>query len=255
MINKTNNGIDLGIIEQGNIYFACRSFASEKNLTSSFDIHSFYMVLNPLDMQKHRILQVCSKKLPSHKNSAHSFAYVTSITRSPKELREFLNEHNKEHETNRKETTVTSAGAGVYYILKHYDHTHLAYNLSLPGRLGSLHKRLQIEMEGNLMIGVKNPKLKLPKGARLRSEKKASYPQSLQKNFRDKKFLSSGITEYLNHEGAEIMMTSSPEIASEQFKINVDDEREKNYIARVFRDLRLERTAALLEPLKADASS
>lgn len=75
------------------------------------------------------------------------------------------------------------AGEGVYAIVRHDSHTHLAYSLELPRKPGKVQRDLRIDDEASYILTVKNPEKPAPGGAGLKGSRKAGYPEDLMEKF------------------------------------------------------------------------
>lgn len=74
---------------------------------------------------------------------------------------------------------------GVYAIVEHNNHTHLAYSLQIPeaSALGEPQEAFNIGQEGSFVISVKNPEQPAPQGVGLGSKQSASFSPEFQEMF------------------------------------------------------------------------
>jgi hypothetical protein len=75
------------------------------------------------------------------------------------------------------------AGEGRYALVRHDDHTHLAYELELPTKPRDVQQELDIEPQASYVIAVKNPQAGSPTAVGLSRDRKAQLPESLQERF------------------------------------------------------------------------
>jgi hypothetical protein len=141
------------------------------------------------------------------------------------------------------------AGEGVYAIVRHDDHTHLAFALELPAKRGEVQEQLNIPDQGSYIITVKNPELPAPSGVGLSAAAKPELPQSLRSRFAGRRFVPVDPPEFLDQEGAELVLIGADEDVLDELGISLDPERETMETAEIFNDLRMERGEHPLKPL------
>jgi hypothetical protein len=141
------------------------------------------------------------------------------------------------------------AGEGVYVVARHDDHTHLAHVLELPQKPGDVQRALNIPDEGSYVISVKNPEAPSPPGLGLDETRKARFPADLLERFRGRRFISVDPPEFLDYEGAELLLVGARKDVSTELGIELNPEHESEASAAIFSDLRIEKTLHPLEPL------
>ena len=67
------------------------------------------------------------------------------------------------------------AGEGVYALVLHGNHTHLAYVLELPPAPGEVQSEFNIQPEGRFVIAVKNPGEVSPPGVGLEEDRQPDF--------------------------------------------------------------------------------
>lgn len=97
-------------------------------------------------------------------------------------------------------------GEGVYGLVTHHGHTHLAYALEMPQLPGEVQHAMNIEKEGSLIISIKNPEKPGPKWAGLPTESKAAYAEALHDKFLGRSFIPANPPSFLDYSGAEILL-------------------------------------------------
>ena len=81
------------------------------------------------------------------------------------------------------------AGEGKYSIVKHDNHTELAYVLELPEIPGPTQKEFEIKKEASYIVSVKNPDIQIP-GFKAFEKRKPQYPESIKKEFGDRRWIN-----------------------------------------------------------------
>lgn len=208
------------VLERGDIYFAYRPKIDVDSPKGIDDVQRLYMVLSPRDKDRYRMVVIGQKKLPGIEDGGE-----------------------------RTRPAARPAGEGVYAILRHGDHTHLAYVLELPETGKDVQRALNIRQEGSYIISVNNPETPSPRGAGLEEHEEAEFPKRLQERFRDRRFANVDPPEFLNHEGAELLLIGAGGDVSEELGIELDAERESADSAKILADLKLDSEEHPTEPL------
>jgi hypothetical protein len=176
---------------------------------------------------------------------------VDKVGSKPQEVEDDLDR--KEYQTKtrgeRVQPEARPAGEGVYAIVQHGDHTHLAYVLELPDTPGEVQQSLNIAEEASYIISVKNPEQPSPQGVGLDESRQADFPKKLQARFRGRRFVEVDPPDFLNHEGAELLLIGASGDVYEDLGIELEDEDESESTAEIFNDLRLEKSQHPTEPL------
>src|SRR5262249_22830651 len=87
----------------------------------------------------------------------------------------------------------------------------LAYALELPQEIGDMQWAFAIEKQGHFVLAVKNPQASRPPGIGLDDEQKAEFPDKLMERFGARKWIAADPPEFLNYEGAEIVLIGGRE--------------------------------------------
>src|SRR5689334_18770378 len=105
-----------------------------------------------------RLILIGKKQLPDvHLRGRPFWGLVEKVGTNIEGVTESLNEEHY-HTKTKGERTVAGArpcGEGVYGIIEHKGHTHLAYVLEFPEELGDVQKAFRIEREGSFIVSVK----------------------------------------------------------------------------------------------------
>lgn len=241
---KQNHAIET--LEQGEIFFLYRPAVDEASVKGLQDVQRFFMVLHPADSDTYRTVIIGRKKLPEPDQSGERYwGFVDEILRNEqnteKKLKELFASEDYSTATRgeRELAAMIPAGMGQYQILRHGDHTHLAYELSLPKRRSEVQQDFNIERAANYVISVKNPKASTPRGVGLEHEQKADLPQSLQEKFKARRFIDVDPPKLLDYVGVELLLISTSE-SMRSLGVEFDAaERDADY---VFQALHLERS-------------
>lgn len=239
-------------LEKGNIYFFYRPRVEEEDPGGKSDVRNLYMVLCSKD--KHARLGILGQKeMPDPEKSGHNryWGFIDLVRKDPKAIRDALASEEYETKTRgkRHQPAARPAGEGVYRILRHEDHTHLAYRLELPKSPGEVQDELGIEEQASYVISVKNPEKGSPRAAGLSEDRKADFPKKLQEKFRDRKFIDADPPDFLNHEGCEFVLISASEDLKEDLGIELKVEDEDKSSADIFNQLKADKLEAPTEPL------
>ncbi len=247
-----NNGENLNILERGHVFFFYRPLIEEKKPKGFQDVGRFFMLLHPEEGKQYRLLVIGKKKMPEEKgHESREWGFVESVESDIDAIKEEI-EGGKYRTKTRGEKEIPRArpaGEGVYSIVLHEDHTHLAYALELPEKLDEVQKDLNIKKEGDYIVSVKNPESSSPAGAGLKEKQKADLPNHLQDKFGGRRFVPANPPDFLNFEGSEIILIESGKGVSSDLELNLDPQDESIHSAEVFSDLRLEKAAAIVGPL------
>lgn len=248
------------MLEAGNIYFLYKPKIGEFAPEGLEDIQKFYLILNPTDIHTmagksigenlYRLIVVAEKKLPQADNPKKYWGYVESIAKSAKAVEEEFKGRVYSTKTvgERGQPSGRPAGEGVYQIFKHKDHTHFVYELALPEQLGPVQTELGIKREGNFIISLINPQFTPPKVDFPKFER-ASYPKKLQGRFGKRRFLPVESLDFLDYSGSAFLLIGVNKEISEDLGIKIESQSEDETEAKVFGDLRLEKSAHREKPL------
>lgn len=228
-------------IEQGDVYFLYRPEVGEEKVGGSKDVQRFYLLLHPRQGQKYRLIVVGRKEMPGSEDHERYWAFVDRVFESSDAMRNEIGEQRYRTKTRgeRKVPAMRPAAEGVYTIMPHEDHVHLAYMLELPERRGEVGRDLNIETKASYILAVKNPEKGGPQKAGLSSKQKAEYPKKIRSRFRGRRFAPLGTSEFLDHEGAELMLIGASGEPEKELGIRFEPDKENEYTADVFTDLKL----------------
>lgn len=217
------------------------------------DVARLYLALRARPDPRYRLLIVGEKRLPAttRDGDRRSWAFVERVGDRPEAVEDELDPERYVTKT-RGERTVPAArpaGEGVGAIVRHEDHTHLAYQLEMPDEPGEVQRALNVGPQGSYVVSVRNPDSPAPPGLGLDPRRRAGYPDELRARFRGRRFIPLDPPAFLDYEGAELVLIgASPDVGAE-LGLRLDTERETEATAEIFADLGLERDLHPVEPL------
>ena len=246
-VRDPNLGVE--VLERGNIYFFYRPAVGTDSPGGLVDVQRFHIVLSPEGKDVIRLLTIGKKRLPEPDDSSQRFwGFVKKVGKEPGPVVENLEGGTEE---GRARTPARPAGEGVYALASHGNHTHLLYALELPQEPDEVQRELNIGKEGAYLLSVKNPEAGSPPSAGLDDERKAEFPPDLQERFGGRRFLGVNPPDFLDHEGAEILLMGSADDPGEELGVELDPERETEATADLFQELRMAKDSHPVEPLLA----
>jgi hypothetical protein len=240
------------VLERGNIFFAYRPRVEEDSPEGKSDIQNFYMILSVHGEDRYRQIVIGREELPEIENGGGKYwAFVEALSKDPKKIVDKLKAVTYETKTRgeREQPAARPAGEGVYAIVRHEDHTHLAYVLELPEDPDDVQKALNIVEEASYVISVKNPDKSAPRGAGLPDHEQADFPRSLQERFEDRRFIDVDPPKSLNYEGAEMLLIGAKKDVGRELGLELNAQDEDESTAEMFDDLRMEKSAQPIAPL------
>lgn len=244
-------GGDVEILERGNIYFFYRPAVGQQAPKGLVDVQRFHFILSPEDREIFRVITVGKKRLPEPDDSGQRFwGYVERVAGTAEEIAEEL-ERGQMRDGFGTKRTARPAGEGVYALARHGNHTHLLYALELPEEPDEVQNELRIGKEGSYLLSVKNPQAASPPSVGLDDERRAEFPEELQERFGDRRFIAVDPPDFLDHEGAELLVMGSAEDPGGELGIDLEPERETEATADLFKELRTVKERHPVEPLLA----
>jgi hypothetical protein len=242
---RNKRDADASVLERGNIFFFYRPRvrpADEESQPEGLDdIARSYIVLHPKGKELYRLIVVGRKRLPDISKHEREWAFVEKVSRKPGEIEAELRREEYETKTRgeRARPAARPCGEGVYALVRHDGHTHLAYVLELPGKPGPVQKVLEIGREASYIVAVKNPQAPSPPEAGLAPEAAATYPKSLEDKFHGRRFLPADPPKLLDYPGAQLLLIGASADIRAELGLELDPERETERTAEIFRDLNL----------------
>ena len=258
MVSRNKSKSD--IIEQGDIFFFYRPKVGTEEVKGIKDVQRFYMVTSPEDndSNKYRLFLIGQKQLPEileGKSTSEEKNWALNIltTSNPNDIQNELMpaEYTTETRGRRRLAAATPAGEGKYVIVKHDNHTELAYILELPQKPGPTQREFEIRKEASYIISVKNPDVKVPGFAAFSSEdKKPVYPKTLKEKFGDRRWINVEDPELLNYKNTQLLLIGArKKDIEEELGVDIDEKKETERSADLFKKLKLRKEQVPLKPL------
>ncbi len=243
-----DRGGEVEILERGNIYFFYRPAVGEEAPKGLVDVQRFHFVLSPERRDLFRMITVGKKRLPEPDDAGQRFwGFVEKVGRTSEEIVGEL-ERGPMRDGFGTRRSARPAGEGVYAIARHGNHAHLLYALELPAEPDEVQRELHIEKQGSYLLSVKNPLAGSPPSVGLDEERKADFPEDLQERFGDRRFIPL-TPEFLDYEGAELLVMGSDEAPAEDLDAVLRPECETEETANLFQELEIDRERHPVEPL------
>jgi len=236
------------VLEKGDIFFLFRPNIDEFAPGGLIDIRRFYLVLHPEGNERFRLIAIGKKRLPADVDGVERhWGFVDGVFSTPEQLRDAA--AGLAGMTEVFDENLRPAGEGVYALVLHGNHTHLAYVLELPSIPGEVQKAFNIQPEDRFVVAVKNPAAASPPGVGLELDRQPNFPEELLSRFKDRRWLPVNPPEFLDHEGAELVLIGGRDDLGEDLGIELIAQPEDEETALVFRDLHLSKSDRIIKPL------
>ncbi len=252
------------IIEHGDLFFFYRPKVDSEEVRGLRDVQRFYMVTSPEKNAKagskkdiHRLFLLGQKQLPEivqgkQTSKERNWALNILTTVNSEDIRKELLpvEYTTETRGIRRVGAAEPAGEGKYSIVKHDNHTELAYILELPEIPGPTQKEFEIKKEASYIISVKNPEIQVPGLAAFSTpENKAQYPKHLREMFGNRRWIDVEDPNLLDYENTQLLLIGArKEHVEEELGIEINEEKESQRSADLFKELKIRREQV---PLKS----
>src|SRR5262245_18596858 len=121
----------LKVLERGDLFFLYRPVVEEREPGGLLDVRRFYVVLHPQGQERLRLIAIGKKRLPgAGDGDQRHWGFVDGVFQSADELRKSA--AGIPGSMRSMGENIRPAGEGVYALILHGNHTHLAYVLELP---------------------------------------------------------------------------------------------------------------------------
>lgn len=240
------------VLEGGDIYFFYRPKVEVQAAKGLDDVQRMYMILKPHGKHTYRLIIIGEKRLPAVTGGDRkSWGFIEKVADRAEDVEDELAPETYRTKTRgeRHLPTARPAGEGVYAIVCHGDHTHLAYALELPAKPGEVQRALNIVEEGSYIVSVKNPEAPSPPGLGLDETRRANFPEELRAGFRGRRFINVDPPDFLDYEGAEILLIGASQDVSEELGLRLDPEHETEATAEIFIEFKIEKSLHPITPL------
>jgi len=241
---------DPDLLETGDIFFLYRPVVNEHDPKSVEEVQRFYFVLRPEGDAFVRLCVAGRKRLPYVTRHERVWGFVDMVEKDPAVLEKVLREETYETGTRgaQRLPAARPAGEGVYAINLKDGQMHLSYALELPEDPDEVQRSFNIAPEASFALSVKNPEKGQPKGAGLRPEQKADYPERLQKAFRGRRFSREDLR-LLDYEGAEFILVGARTDPEAAYEVDLETDDEDYDSAEIVKRLRMVKSRHPVKPL------
>src|SRR5207248_8996655 len=115
---------------------------------------------------------------------------------------------------------------------------------------GPTQKEFEIKKEASYIISVKNPEIKVPGFAAFSEDKKPEYSKHLMEKFGDRRWINVEDQELLNYENTQLLLIGArKKDVEEELGIDIDEQKETERSADIFKELKIKREQIPLKPL------
>jgi hypothetical protein len=252
------------VIEHGDLFFFYRPKIDAKEVKDVEDVQRFYMVTAPekngkaiSNKQMYRLFLIGQKQMPEiveGKATSKEMNWALNIftTSNPEDIRKELlpAEYTTETRGTRRVGAAVPAGEGKYSIVKHNNHTELAYILELPNTPGPMQREFEIKKEASYIISIKNPDVKVPGYAAFSDEnRKPDYPKHLREKFGNRRWIDVEDPNLLNYENTQLLLIGArKEHVEEELGIDIDEQKETERSADLFKELKIRKEQIAVKP-------
>jgi hypothetical protein len=239
------------VLERGDIFFFYRPKLDVEIVRGLDDVQRFYMVIKPAEKSVFRRVIIGRKRLPGIGEHERTWGFVDLVTSKAEEIEDEFDPKSYMTKTRgeRIEPPARPAGEGVYDIVRHNNHTHLAYALELPQKPGPVQRELNIHEAASLIVTVKNPEAGSPPQAGLPEFRKPEYPEKLKAKFGGRRFVDLDPPEFLDYPGTELVIVGAWPDPATELGIDLRPKRQTLKSADIFRKLKMEKDIHPLAPL------
>jgi hypothetical protein len=239
------------LLERGDVVFAYRPRIDRGTATGPEDVQRFYAILQPDGVTRVRRLILGRKRLPRPERRERVWGFVDEVADRPDVVTQELDQQTYVTRTRGERVLPAArpAGEGVYGIVRHDDHTHLAYQLELPAEPGEVQQQLGIERQASYILSVRNPDAPAPPGAGLPPRERARLPEELRRLFGGRRFIDADPPALLDHPGVEFVLIGASADVRRELGLDLHPEHETLDSADVFRRLGLSRERTPVAPL------
>jgi hypothetical protein len=193
-------------LEEGDIFFCYRPKVDTELVRGVADVQRFFVILRPWGAEVFRRVVIGRKRLPAERE--RTWAVVDQVARIPEEVEDQLDPVTYQTKTRgtRREQAARPAGEGVYSVVSHEGHTHLAYTLELPESPGPVQAGLNIGTRAGMIVTVRNPDAPATGRPGLPRSRDPGYPPELKARFGDRRFTELDPPDFLDYEGTELVL-------------------------------------------------
>ncbi len=122
--------------------------------------------------------------------------------------------------------------------------------MELPEVPGPTQKEFEIKKEASYIISVKNPEISVPGFAAFSSVRRPEYPKRIMEMFGDRRWIDVEKSELLDYENTQLLLIGARKKDVEgELGIDIDDEKETQRSADIFKELKVRKEQVPLKPL------
>jgi hypothetical protein len=220
------------VLEAGNIAFFYRPKMGILHPKSPDDLERAFFMLFPDDQTGHqnRLFNVAhgvfpeivpGKALPEERD----WAFVDFVAHDPRDVVNALEKNSPGPpgpHGQRARPYARIAGDGRYAIVRHHNHTDLAYALHQPANPGKVQSDLQIKPEASYVISIKQPFAH----SEINLKEKPSYPENLKNRFDGHGWISADPTDFLDYRWTQILLIGARTDVEKDLGIRLDPKEE-----------------------------
>jgi hypothetical protein len=111
-------------------------------------------------------------------------------------------------------------------------------------------RQLNLEPQAGYIVTVRNPQVPPPPGAPAGSGRPPRFPEALQARFGGRRFAPVDPPDFLDYEGAEVILIGAAGDPARELGIDLDSEAERLGVRDVFSELHLSRDRQLADLLE-----
>lgn len=231
------------VLERGDIFFFYRPKILQPQVRGLEDIAEFRILLHPLNRNLYRDLSASLKEVLEY--AGQPMERWLTVHKVDSVLKEIMDAFRGRPPLQ----PAVPCGEGVYALVRHREHTHLAYALELPGEPGEAQKALGIEKEGNPILSVRNPLERRDDPAISPQLELPSYPPELASLLGDRRFYPADPATFLDYEGTELLWINLGNHKAREMGLELYPEKENEQTAEIFSILKLRKEENPVEPL------
>jgi hypothetical protein len=159
-------------------------------------------------------------------------------------------EYSTETRGKRRLAAAAPAGEGKYSIVRHDNHTELAYILELPEVPGPTQREFEIKKEASYIVSVKNPNISIPGFAVFSSARRPDYSKGINEKFGTRRWISVDDSELLNYKNTQLLLIGArKKDVEEELGIDIDEEKETLNTADLYKELKVKKDQIPIKPL------
>ena len=238
------------VLEEGELFFFFRPVVDEHEPGGLVDVQQFYLVMRPVESKRLRLLVVGRKRLPPVEENERNWGFVDLVDERIETVRDALAKQTYDTRTlgERTNPPARPVGEGVYAVYRDGRDTRFAYVLRLPEQPDEAQQALNIEEEAVYILSVKNPEAGQPAQAGLAERKKADFPDELLERFDGRRWTAADPIDFLDHEGAELLLIAATTDVPSDIEREVSEEVEVD-AEKALDDLRARQQRQPVKPL------